>query len=81
MLIHTIHSSILAWRIPGQGSLAGYSSQGCKELYIKQITNMDILYSTGNSTQYFVITYKGNESEKEYMTESLCCIPESNTTL
>ena len=50
-------------------------------LYIKQITNMDILYSTGNSTQYFVITYKGNESEKEYMTESLCCIPESNTTL
>ena len=42
---------------------------------------MDILYSTGNSTQYFVITYKGNESEKEYMTESLCCIPESNTTL
>ena len=41
-------------------------------LYIKQITNMDLLYSTGNSTQYFVITYKGNESEKECMTESLC---------
>ena len=27
----------------------------------------DLLYSTGNYTQYFVITYKGKESEKEYM--------------
>ena len=35
-------------------------------LYIKQITNKDLLYSTGNSTQYFVIAYKGKESEKEY---------------
>ena len=26
------HSSILAWRIHGQGSLAGYSPWGCKEL-------------------------------------------------
>ena len=26
------HSSILAWRIHGQRSLEGYSSQGCKEL-------------------------------------------------
>ena len=28
---------------------------------------MDLLYSTGNYTQYFVITYKGKESEKEYI--------------
>ena len=28
-------------------------------LYIKQITNKDLLYSTGNSTQYFVMTYIG----------------------
>ena len=34
-------------------------------LYIKYITNKDLLYSTGNYTQYFVITYKGKESEKE----------------
>ena len=27
-------------------------------LYIKQI-NKDLLYSAGNYTQYFVITYKG----------------------
>ena len=30
-------------------------------------------YGTGDSTQYYVITYKGKESEKEYITESLLC--------
>ena len=35
-------------------------------LYIKQIINKDLLYSTGNSTQYTVITYMGKESEKEW---------------
>ena len=34
-------------------------------LSIKQINNKDILYSTGNYIQYFVITYKEKESEKE----------------
>ena len=34
-------------------------------LYIKQIINKDLLYSTGNSTQCSVITYMGKESEKE----------------
>ena len=28
-------------------------------LYIKQITNKDVLDSTGNSTQYSVMTYLG----------------------
>ena len=32
-------------------------------LYITQIINKHLLYSTGNDTQYFVITYKGKESE------------------
>ena len=41
----------------------------------------DLPYSTGNYTQYFVITYKGKESEKDYIAESLCCTPETNTTL
>ena len=27
-----IHSSILAWKIHGQGSLSGYNPWGCKEL-------------------------------------------------
>ena len=28
--------------------------------------NKDLLYSTGNYTQYFVMTYNGKEYEKEY---------------
>ena len=31
---------------------------------MKQITNKDLLYSTGNYTQYFVINYKGKDPEK-----------------
>lgn len=31
-----------------------------------KINNKNLLYSIGNYTQYFVITYKGEESEKEY---------------
>ena len=66
-------------------------------LYIKQVTNKDLLYSTGNSTQYSVITYMGKESEKDciciyihiymymymhiHITDSLCCIAETNTAL
>ena len=34
-------------------------------LYIKQITKF--LYSTGNRTQYSVITYMGKESEEEWI--------------
>ena len=34
--------------------------------YIKQINNKVLQQSTGNYIQYFVITYNGNEYEKEY---------------
>ena len=49
--------------------------------YIKQRINKDLLYSTGDSTQYSIITYMGKESEKRinacvYISESLCCTPE-----
>ena len=33
-------------------------------LHIKQTTSEDLQYSTGNYTQYSVITYKGKQSEK-----------------
>ena len=36
-------------------------------VYIKQINNKDLLYSTGSYTQYSVIIYKGKEPEKERM--------------
>ena len=32
--------------------------------YIKQITNKDLLYSTGNSIRYSVMTYMGKESKR-----------------
>ena len=53
-------------------------------LYIEQITNKDLLYSTGNSTQYSVMAYVGKESKKRVdiricLTDSLCCIPETKT--
>ena len=32
------HSSILAWRIRGQRSLAGYSPWGCKESEMTEVT-------------------------------------------
>ena len=54
-------------------------------LYVKQITNRDLLYNTGNYTQASVITSKEKEFENIYIytciTESLCCIPETNTIL
>ena len=56
------------------------------------LNNKDILYSTGNYTQYFVITYsllvlpiyiylKNSFHIHIYTQESFCCIPETNTTL
>ena len=47
-------------------------------LHIKQITNKNLR----DSTQHFVITYKGKKSEEYmYITVSLCYTLESNTTL
>ena len=34
-------------------------------LHIKQISNRDLLYSTGNDIQYLVIIYNGKEYEKK----------------
>ena len=41
-------------------------------LYTKQINNKDLLYSTGNYIQYLIVTYKGKESEKEYICVCVC---------
>ena len=44
--------------------------------------NKNLLYSTGNSAQYSVITkWERNLKENKYITESLCCTPETNPTL
>ena len=36
-------------------------------LYIKEITNKDLLHSTGNSIQYCVMTYMGKGSKKYWI--------------
>ena len=36
-------------------------------LYIKQMTNKDLPYSTGNSSQYSVMACMGKESKKEWI--------------
>ena len=41
-------------------------------LYIKQITNKDLVYSTGNFIQYAVITYNGQESKNLYVLYIYC---------
>ena len=73
----------------------GYSPWGGKEsnrterltlsLYTKWITNKDLLYSTGNYTQYVAIACKGKQSEIYiyiYIYIKLNHFtPETNTTL
>ena len=44
-------------------------------LYIKQITNKDLPYSTGNWEKNLI------KSGYMYITDSLCCTLETNTTL
>ena len=58
-------------------------------VYIIQISNKDLLQSTGNYIQCLIIRFNGKESEKEYIyiysityiIESFWCTPETNITL
>ena len=69
------------WRRDKNGSLGLADTNYCVYIYIKEINNKDLLYSTGNYIQCPVI----NQNEKEYVcictTEPPCCTPEANTTL
>jgi len=42
-----------------------FETSRCKLLCIEWIKAAAAAYSTGNYTQYFLITYKGKESEKK----------------
>ena len=53
---------------------------------IYKIDNKELLYSTGNCTQYSIMAYMGKNLKKECLycigiTDSFCCIPEINITL
>ena len=39
----------------------------CTLRYMEGLANRDLLYSTENSTQYYVIIYVGKEPEREWM--------------
>ena len=69
-------SSILAWRIPMDRGACWATVHGVEKsqtrlkrlsthMYIRQITNKNLLDSTGDSTQYSVTTHMRKESEKE----------------
>ena len=73
----------------GRGINKEFGISRYKLLYIKEINNKVLLYSTENYIQYLVINYNGKESEKEYLYlsiylslyESLCYIPETKMIL
>ena len=54
-------------------------------LYLKCITNKDLLYSTWNSTQCYVPAWMGGGLGRIHtctcMAEVLCCSPETTTAL
>ena len=54
-------------------------------LYLKQLSNKDLWYSTGNSAQCYVAAWMGGAFEENgymYMYACLlCCPPETITTL
>ena len=58
----------LSW-LPGEkgGIIWGTEINIYTLLYIKQITHKNLLYSTGNSIQYSVLTYMGKESKKQWI--------------
>ena len=65
--------------------LVEVKSYNLKPFLKAKTCNRALLYSTGNSTQYSVITYVGKESEIEWITvcitESFSCALEINTIL
>ena len=48
---------------------------------VYKINKKVLLDSTGKHIHYPVINHNGKEYEKEKRTKSLCCIPETNTTV
>ena len=81
---------LISFRQEGGGGGKGgkeweFGISRCKLLYIGRINNKVLLYSTENYIQYSVTNHNGKEYEKEYIyiyiNETLCCTPETNTTL
>ena len=52
------------WR---EGIVREFGTDMYTLLYLKRITNKDLLYSTGNSAQCYVAAWMGGESEGEWI--------------
>ena len=77
---------MILWLPVGEGIVREFGTDMYTLLYLKRITNKDLLYSTGNSAQCYVAAWMGGESGGRTDTcictaESLCCAPETITTL
>jgi len=55
----------IRWKGGGKNQLGDWDKHKYTTIY--KITNKDLLYSTGNSTQYSVKTCMGRESKKEWI--------------
>ena len=53
------------YRWSGGGMEWGFGTGICTLRYMEQLANRDLLYSTGNSTQYSVIIYVGKNQREE----------------
>ena len=51
----------------GRGIKWGLGTDIHTLLYMERTNTKDLLYSTGKSTQYSVVTHTGEESEKEWI--------------
>ena len=51
----------------GEGTVREFGMHTYTLLYLKWITNKDLLYSTGNSAQCYVAAWMGGESGGEWM--------------
>ena len=81
-LTDTENKPMVAKEGVGRGGMGwGFGVSRCK-LLCREWINKVLLHSTGNYTQHPIINHNRKEHEKEiYKTESLCCAPETNTTL
>ena len=77
------HSDILAWKKShGQRSLAGYSPSGCKESDMTSKWACTHTHTHTHINKYiYVYIYIERERSRIDISESLCRIPETYTTL
>ena len=52
-----IHSSIIAWRIPGQRILEGYNSWGCKESDTTEVTENTHIPELASQSIFYTSPY------------------------